>query len=505
MSNYFEGKSGVNVKRLVQNIADQYPFKPQIAAIIELVANSLDAKASLIKITLNKENGINGILEVEDNGLGMDRRQFREYHDFAASTKTRGKGIGFAGQGAKLALNFCKKVVSETWSTDYRGYSEWYLKGDDAPYKIFDRQLLSLDNFGTKVTLLYLDKESTDLYTQELIKEIIHEHYFPLIDSKLKEIYKVFYKEGVKILLNGEEIVLYPPMENILEDRKDITILIHNRPEAVGIIGRIKNTNALPPGIMICTYGKVIERTYFKKEPKEKEKVVGWIEAPYLIEAVTTDKCRFQAGNKIWEGFFRKAQSEFSKWLEQIGLLEKTVRKKLDYINLEKEINSILKNLPELSFFGSRTQKDVAIPDIDGEKKDMGEGVQKVSGTRGGETSGEAVTVYPGTETGKAPKTEEGEGVPATAKTRIVRGGIRIAEDERPDLDEEAWFDGETVTVNKSYPAYAKAKLNELLNYHLLKCVIMELIKFNLERETEPSYQKVFDLQRKFFKLWGEQ
>jgi len=50
MSNYYEGKSGVNVKRLVQNIADQYPFKPQLAAIIELVANSLDAKASLIQI-----------------------------------------------------------------------------------------------------------------------------------------------------------------------------------------------------------------------------------------------------------------------------------------------------------------------------------------------------------------------------------------------------------------------------------------------------------------------
>ena len=106
MSNHYEGKSGVNVKRLVQNIADQYPFKPQIATVVELVANSLDAKASLIEIVLNKEEGI---LSVKDNGLGMDKKRFREYHDFAASAKTRGKGIGFAGQGAKLALNFCKK------------------------------------------------------------------------------------------------------------------------------------------------------------------------------------------------------------------------------------------------------------------------------------------------------------------------------------------------------------------------------------------------------------
>ncbi len=75
---------------------------------VELMANALDAKASEIKIMLSKDNRI---LEATDNGLGMDKRQFREYHDFDASTKRRGKGIGFAGQGAKLALNFLKKFL----------------------------------------------------------------------------------------------------------------------------------------------------------------------------------------------------------------------------------------------------------------------------------------------------------------------------------------------------------------------------------------------------------
>ena len=69
---------------------------------------------------------------------------------------------------------------------------------------------------------------------------------------------------------------------------------------------------------MVCTYGKVIERTHFKKEPKEKEKIIGWIEAPYLIEAVTTDKCRFQAGNKIWEGFLGKHKANFPDGLRKL-------------------------------------------------------------------------------------------------------------------------------------------------------------------------------------------
>lgn len=501
MSNYYEGKSGVNVKRLVQNIADQYSFEPQISSIIELVANALDAKASQIQINFNKDDGI---LEVTDNGFGMDKRQFIEYHDFAATTKERGQGIGFAGQGAKLALNFCERVITQTWASNYRGYSEWYLKGNDAPYKIFDGQVLDLGHFGTKVTL-YLKKANIDFYNKGVIRDALIEHYYPLIDCKLKEAYKEFYKEGIKILLNGDELTLSPSLEEFLEDRKALTITVYHKPKAIGMIGKVKDTNSFSPGVMICTFGKVVERTYFKKEPKEKEKIIGWIEAPYLIEAVTTDKCRFQKGNKIWEGFFRKAQYEFSRWLEETGLLEKPVRRKLDYDNLEKEINSILKNLPELSFFGATTKQDVAIPDITGEQKEMEEGTQKVEGTVGGETPGEGVSVYPGEEPGKAPTLEKGEGVPTTPRPRTVRSGIRIAEDERPDLDKEAWFDGATITLNKSHPAYKKAKIEELLNYHILKAAILCLIEFNLEREQEPSYQKVFELQQKFFKLWGEQ
>ncbi|MGC8903493.1 MAG: ATP-binding protein [Fervidobacterium sp.] len=501
MSAFLEGKSGVNVKRLVQNIADQYPFEPQIAAIVELVANALDAKASQIQIKFDKDTGV---LEVTDNGIGMDKRQFKEYHDFAASTKERGKGIGFAGQGAKLALNFCKKVITETWSVNYRGYSEWYLKGNDAPYRIFDNELLTLNEFGTKVALL-LENASIDLYTEELIRDAIIEHYFPLIDCKLREAYKVFYKDGIKILINDREIKLEPSIEDFLESRKDIIIRLNRQPNALGLIGIIReNVNSVWPGVMICTYGKVVERTHFKKEPKEKDKIIGWIEAPYLIEAVTTDKCRFQKGNKVWEGFFRKAQKEFSDWIEKIGLIERPARRELDYANLEKEINSILKNLPELSFFGTTIRRDVAIPDKDGEQMETAEGTQRVKGTLGGETSGEGVAIHPGEEPGEAPTLEKGEGISSAIKPRTIRGGIRITEDERPDLDKEAWFDGETVTINKSHPAYIKARANGLLNYHILKSVVLSLIEFNLEKEPEPTYQKVFELQQKFFKRWGE-
>jgi len=520
MDNYYyeAGKSEVeNVKHFVHIIAVQYPFEPQVATIVELVANCLDAKASEINIDFDKSGGV---LRVLDNGFGMSKGEFKKYHNLVTTTKIRGEAIGFVGQGAKLALNFCPKIMTETWSASYKGYSEWQLKGDEAPYGIHHNKTLELDHMGTKVTL-FLNDESRDFFSQDRIIEILKDHYYPLLDNRLLrvytgevpvltddrttlKIYKPIYEKGLKFIINGERLTL-EPIQKVLENQKEISIKVYRKPKAKCLFGLAKDRiPEILQGVAICAYGKVIERTWFKKEPREKQRILGWIEAPYLIEAVTTDKCRFQKGNKIWEGFFRKAQIEFSNWLEEAGLSEKPIRKTLNYPNLEREINSILKNLPELSFFGSRTQRDVAIADINGERRKMEEGTQRVPGTKGGETPGEGVSVHPGEEPGKAPTLELGEGIAAIPKPRTVRGGIGMTSAKRPDLDEEAFFDGETVTINLSHPAYGKARTSGLLDYHILKAAVMSLIEFNLERDPEASYQRVFELQQKFFKLWGE-
>jgi hypothetical protein len=513
----YKGKSGVNVKRLVRNIADQYPFEAQEAALIELIANSLDAKATVIDINLNKNKGT---LVVTDDGLGMDKEQFLEYHDFAASTKERGKGIGFAGQGAKLALNFCSKITTETQSTSYKGYSEWQLQGNDAPYKIHEGKTLTLNNPGSKVTL-YLDDKSKTYYSKGLIEQILVEHYYPLLDEELLKVYtgrvpilidenralityRPIYEKGLEFIVNRKQIIR-KPLERVLQKQKEFSVTVATRAKAKGFFGLAKNgIEEDLQGIAICTFGKVIERTWFRKEPREKQRIIGWIEAPYLIEAVTTDKCRFQRGNKTWEGFFRKTQAEFNDWLEEIGFMERPVEKKANFSNLEKEINSILRNIPELTFFGTRAQRDVAIPDKDGEMRSLGEGTQTGKATKGGNNEGEGFPIFPGEEPGEAPTLELGLEAPAKLKPRIIRGGIRIMLDERQDKEEEAWFDGETVTLNTSHPAYKRAEKEKLIDYHIMKSVGLSLIQFSLDKDPEPSYDKAFGLSQRFFRLWGE-
>jgi hypothetical protein len=500
----FESKSGVNVRRLVRNIADQYDFAPQMAALLELVANALDAKSTLINIHYDANRGQ---LVIEDDGAGMTKAQFRDYHDFASSAKARGSGIGFAGQGAKLALNFCSRVVTETWSRDWRGSSEWRLEGSDAPYRVREDDLPSLDHQGTRV-ILHLGGDSKDFYTRRLIQNVLFEHYYPFIDNDLRPKYPTIvekYARGVTILLD-EKPVVEPSLEARLAYLKPITITVQRQPKAFGWFGVYGGSQPLPipPGIMLCTFGKVIERTYFKKEPRDKEQIFGWIEAPYLIEAVTTDKCRFQKGNKKWEGFFRRAQAEFTLWLEQHHLVERAIRKSTNnFAGAEREINTILRNMPELALFATHAKQDAAVLAPGGELVSSGQRLPRL----------DTEEFEPPAPSESEPSFEQdvqrqvlttlGDAVPGEVRARVIRGGVHLMEDMRDDKSEEAWFDGTTVTINQAHPAYRKAAQSGNLNYHIFKCVALSLIEFTMENDPEPHYRKVLELQRKFFSLWG--
>ncbi len=294
-----KGKSGFDIRHYVQSILPlQYRHaEPQIASFMELIANVLDASridlfpslwdAGASRIEINIDNG-KGVLEVIDCGIGMNKDQLVKYHDFIASTKKTGKEIGFAGQGAKLALNFCSRVVTETWSKSYKGYSEWQLKGDEAPWGITDNRVLQLDHRGTKVSL-YLDSESKSFYTEELIKEILAEHYLPLLDPVflkvytgetpvLKDkrstlmIYRPIYDKGLKFILNGE-VIAKEPIQDMLTRQDEVSLSVYGRPKARGFFGLAKyNAPEVLQGIAISTYGKIIERTLFKKEPRVKNR-----------------------------------------------------------------------------------------------------------------------------------------------------------------------------------------------------------------------------------------
>ena len=61
-------ESTVNYQNLIRDLAEMYPFEEAQVVVVELVANSLDAKATRISINYDTQSKI---LTVIDNGKDM--------------------------------------------------------------------------------------------------------------------------------------------------------------------------------------------------------------------------------------------------------------------------------------------------------------------------------------------------------------------------------------------------------------------------------------------------
>jgi hypothetical protein len=101
----------VNLRHLLEDLRDAYPIPAEEVIVTELAANALDSGSKSLRFLVAPADRT---LTLMDDGRGMGRADLVRYHDIAATTKIRGKGIGFAGVGVKLALLAADMVVTET-------------------------------------------------------------------------------------------------------------------------------------------------------------------------------------------------------------------------------------------------------------------------------------------------------------------------------------------------------------------------------------------------------
>ncbi len=116
------GETRVDLLHLLEDLRDAYPASLEETIVGEIVANALDSGATMIALEATPD-----ALIVRDNGSGMTRAELRRYHDLAASAKTRGRTIGFAGVGIKLGLLACDDVFTETGRGTSRIATTWRL------------------------------------------------------------------------------------------------------------------------------------------------------------------------------------------------------------------------------------------------------------------------------------------------------------------------------------------------------------------------------------------
>jgi len=178
------GETRVDLLHLLEDLRDAYPGALEETIVTEIVANSLDSGASHIAI---RADPAQATFMVMDNGSGMRRRELARYHDIAASTKTRGQGIGFAGVGIKLGLLICDQVLTETRRGKTHVASDWHLASRHrAPWKwVPPAGLLSAR--GTAVRLR-LQNPLSPLLDGGFIETALRRHYEALLDPRFAAI-----------------------------------------------------------------------------------------------------------------------------------------------------------------------------------------------------------------------------------------------------------------------------------------------------------------------------
>lgn len=506
------GETRVNLKHLLEDIRDSYPFPQEEAIIIELIANALDSGASQIRFVIDQERRTMSIL---DNGKGMTDRDLEQYHDIAASTKTKGEGIGFAGLGVKLSLLIAEKVITETKSQSFYKGTCWKLESSQrAPWTYINPPGLVFSSTGTVVSIVLRSNDS-ELLNPGFVQRVIQTHFYPLLDHEfMVRILKSVYKDGVTFFVNDQKIEL--PQHEKTNQSSPFLVQIGRRAKPVGIGFLRKSREELSEeerGIAIATYGKVIKRgwDWIGIAPRNPMRLTGIVEIPKLSEILTINKADFlkDAGSLQKYYRYRKAiQEAIEPILRDFGEISGAREKpEKDLRPLEKELERVLENMlvdfPELNPLFERKQKadpvTGVIPDPDApEIGNIVEGVDVMTGTRGGSGEGGGIEAMPGNMPGERiePDSEKNE-AGRQHEGRRKRPGLMIGFEDNENREELGWLMEDIVWINKGHSAYRKALNSDAENYHIVLSVAWVLSGY-LEGEKSSN---VFI--NRFLSIWG--
>jgi hypothetical protein len=524
------GETRVDLQHLLEDIRDAYPGSLEETIVTEIVANSLDSGAALLRFDTDSAAST---LTVIDDGSGMTRRDLARYHDIAASTKSRGQGIGFAGVGIKLGLLACEDVLTETKRGQKEVATLWHLASrHKAPWRwVLPRGLVR--GRGTAVRLR-LRGSLSPLLDPGFLEAVLRRQFQPLFDPAFDEILQASYPRGVRVLMNGDLLArrTEPP------DRVPLGVRLgrKRKPSAIGYLAR--HAEPLPDddqGLAISTLGKVIRRgwDWLGLTPSDPLRTSGLIEVPGLAESLTLNKADFiRTGSRgaLYLAYRKGLQEAVAGPLLAWGAPpeprdELTLRRKTR--PLERDLAAVLTDVADdfplvASLVAARagSQKRLAL-DTGRAGVDSGAGAAHVdmegegSGATIDPTRGDGPRRGDGPEPSSAPSAAdvespapppkpagESEGDvswPALRGRRTAsRPGLSLQFESRPDDPNLGRLAETTVWVNESHPAYLRAAASRSEGYHLALTVALALAPL----AAEPT--EVLSFVTTFLSRWGE-
>jgi hypothetical protein len=344
------GFAKVDLRHLLEDLRDAYPGGLEETILTELIANSLDAGATVIRMTADPAAAT---FQLEDDGRGTVWKELRQFHNLAASSKTRGAGIGFAGVGIKLALLAASEVITESRRGKSHAASRWHLASREmAPYEAV--QPAGVVTSHGRAVRLHLSHGLSPLLDAGYLEHVVRQHFQPLVDASFEDALAPLYPHGVRFDVNG----------HTLEHRRDrstehaaleVRIERQRKPSGLGHIERY--ASPLPEhvrGIAISTYGKVIRRgwDWLGILPAAPDRVTGIIEIPALSQALTLNKGDFvRTGPRgaLYLSYRRviqeTVQAQLSRWRDARDVAQDERRKVTR--PMERDLQRVLEGLSD--------------------------------------------------------------------------------------------------------------------------------------------------------------
>jgi hypothetical protein len=527
------GETRVDLQHLLEDLRDAYTGTLEETILTEVVANALDSGASRICLITSPADAT---LTIVDDGRGMQRRELARYHDVAASTKSRGEGIGFAGVGIKLGLLVSREVVTETRRGVTHVATRWHLASRHrAPWKWIPAPGMVAAR-GTAVRMT-LTNQLSPLLDAGYLEESLRRQFEPLLDPLFEPLLRRHYARGVALEVDGRRL---EPTEGPTGERVPASIRLRRRrtPSAVGFLERRRQP--LPEdlqGIAISTFGKVIKRgwDWLGLAPSAREHISGLIEAPDLAVCLTLSKNDFIRSGARGASYlaYRKAiQEVVSRQLAAWGdTRDGEARPRM--ARLERDLERVLEDLaddfPLLRSLVDRRpggQKRLPMPgrgedrvpgpllaDLPTDQRTGDENGPPRAASAGSPPSNEPPTSGP-----PPPPTSEavppeskpapGEAAPpagaepaavaavgsldtVAGRRRPARYGLLIQFESRDDAELARLVDS-TIWINDAHPAYTRAAASRSLGYHTALAVALALAPLAVDARDEHAFTVQF-------------
>jgi hypothetical protein len=512
------GETRVDLLHLLEDLRDAYPGSIEETILTEIIANALDSGATQITFECDPAHRT---LTTVDNGSGMRRRELARYHDVAASTKTRGQGIGFAGVGIKLGLLICEEAVTETRRGKSHVATSWRLASRHrAPWKWVPPRGLVPER-GTGVCLT-VQNALSPLLDPGFLEASMRRHFQPLLDPTFDPILSSHYPEGVAIYVNGRRLDKQRWTAR-LQGPLQIRLMRKRKPSAFGYLIRENLPLAEEQrGLAISTYGKVIRRgwDWLGLTPSAPEHVGGLIEVPELAGCLTLNKGDFiRTGTRgaVYLAYRKAIQEAVSKQLAAWGDSRESTEdaRPREVRPLQRDLVQVLEDLTnEFPLLASLVERRAG-----GQKRlPLGSSAKLIdphafltaSVTEQAEKSAEGITErqaearadgQPADTEPAPPNTTRDYGVVLPGKgggQKPAHYGLDIQFEDRAEDLEVGRLVESTVWVNRSHPAYRRALVSRSIGYHIALAVAMALAPLAVESAHEHGFVTAF-LYR-----WGE-